>query len=433
MKTQTASLSRRIGLVLFVLTLAATFLFTQGRVGPPQVHAQTTLGGPLPNLTSGQLMHFMTGMTQFDFPWDPVHGLGPVYTNTNCNNCHAQPVFGGYNTGLRTTFFGTLNSDGSFSPLTNKGGLVLQPLSVSKFIPGCALPGETTANTGATIIAQRVPPPLFGAGLVDSIDDSAILANAVPKGLGISGVANMITDYTGVTRVGHFGRKAQFASLVQVVGEAFLHDIGITNPVAQKEDCPQGKCTVPPICFKKSTTKLNDTAGIETIQIFDFVVYLAPNVPGVANSNGQAQFNSVGCSLCHLPSYQTDPAVNIPTDFLGHFNGPIVALSNQPVNLYSDLLLHHMGSLLADGIGGSAAGFGQATGDQWRTVPLWGMSFRTVYLHDGRDSSVMQAIEDHFSLANGTYPASEANEVINNFNNLSPQDQADLISFVNSL
>ncbi len=428
MKTRTASFSRRISLVFLALVGAATFLFTLGQIPSAHVQAQTTLGGPLAGLTSGQLTHFMTGMTQFDFPWDPVHGLGPVYTNTNCNNCHAQPVFGGYNSGLRTTFFGKTNSDGSFNPLTNKGGIVLQPLSVSKFIPGCALPGETTANTGATIIAQRVPPPLFGDGLIDGVDDSTILANSGPKGLGIDGVANMVTDYNGVTRVGHFGRKGQFASLLQVTGEAFLHDIGITNPVATTEDCPQGKCTVPKICFKKSTTQLNDTNGIETIQIFDFIVYLAPNVPGIGNANGQTQFNNVGCSLCHTTSYQTDPAVKIPTDFAGHTNGPIVALSNQPVNLYSDLLLHHMGPLLADGIP-----LGQAAGDQWRTAPLWGLSFRTVYLHDGRDNSLMQAIEDHFSLANGKYPASEANQVITNFNNLSPSDQADLLTFLNSL
>jgi len=433
MKTGTATLSRRVGFVVFALVAAATFLFTFGHAPAAHVHAQTTLGGPLAGLTSGQLTHFQTGMTQFDFSWDPVHGLGPVYTNTNCNNCHAQPVFGGYNSSLRTTFFGKLTNNGTFNPLTNKGGFILQPLSVSKFIPNCALAGETTANTGATIIAQRVPPPLFGDGLIDSIDDSTIIANSGPKGLGISGVPNMVTDYTGVTRVGHFGRKAQFGSLLQVVGEAFLHDVGITNPVVPTEDCPQGNCNVPNVCFKKSTSQLNDPNGVETIQIYDFIVYLAPNVPGTGNSNGQTQFNNVGCNLCHTPSYVTDPAAKVVTDFSGHSNGPIGPLSNQTVGLYSDLLLHHMGPNLADGIGGTAIAYGQAAGDQWRTAPLWGLSFRTVYLHDGRDNTLMQTIEDHFSLANGTYPASEANQVITNFNNLSPQDQADLISFISSL
>jgi CxxC motif-containing protein (DUF1111 family) len=428
MKTRTASVSRRVGFLVLVLMVAATFLCSLGHMPATHVEAQTTLGGPLSGLTSGQLLHFTQGMTQFDFSWDPVHGLGPVYTNTNCNNCHAQPVVGGYHNNLRTTFFGTLNSDGSFNPLTNKGGFVLQPLSVSKFIPNCALAGETTANTGATIIAQRVPPPLFGAGLVDSIDDATIILNSGPKGFGISGVPNMVTDYNGKTRVGHFGRKGQLASLLQATGTAFLHDIGITNPVITVEDCPQGNCNVPKVCFKKSTTQLNDPNGVETIQIYDFLVYLAPNIAGTGNSNGQTQFNNVGCNLCHTPSYATDPAAKVITDFSGHTNGPIGPLSNQTVPLYSDLLIHHMGPLLSDGIQ-----LGQAAGDQWRTVPLWGLSFRNVYLHDGRDSSVMQAIEDHFSTGNGTYPDSEANQVINNFNALSPQDQADLISFINSL
>ena len=428
MESGPASVSRRIGFVLLALLVAATFLSTLGHLQATHVQAQTTLGGPLAGLTSGQLMHFTTGMTQFDFSWDPVHGLGPVYTNTNCNNCHAQPANGGYNNSLRTTFFGTLNSDGTFNPLTNKGGMVLQPLSVSKFIPNCALAGETTVNTGATIIAQRVPPPLFGAGLVDSIDDATIIANSGSKGFGIDGVPNMVTDYNGVTRVGHFGRKGQLASLLQATGTAFLHDVGITNPVVTAEDCPQGNCNVPKVCFKKSTSQLNDLNGVETIQMYDFLVYLAPALPGTGNSNGQTQFNNVGCNLCHTPSYVSDPAAKVIADFSGHTNGPIGPLSNQTVSLYSDLLIHHMGPLLADGIQ-----MGQANGDQWRTTPLWGLSFRTVYLHDGRDFSVMQAIEDHFSLANGTYPASEANQVITNFNALSPQDQADLISFIDSL
>ena len=150
----------------------------------------------------------------------------------------------------------------------------------------------------------------------------------------------------------------------------------------------------------------------------------------MGNANGQALFSEVGCILCHTQSYQTPAGVQIPTDFHGHTQ-TVNALSNQTVNLYSDLLLHHMGSGLADGINGK--GFGQATGDQFRTEPLWGLSFQAIYLHDGRDNNVMQAIEDHFNLANGTYPASEANQVITNFNSLSPLDQADLISFINSL
>ena len=110
------------------------------------------------------------------------------------------------------------------------------------------------------------------------------------------------------------------------------------------------------------------------------------------------------------------------------------ALSNQPVNLYSDLLLHHLGPALAD-----CMEFGQAQGDQWRTTPLWGLSTRTVYLHDGRTNDLTTAIQMHESFAGPatacsiTYQDSEANAVIANFNALSPQDLTTLLDFLNTL
>jgi CxxC motif-containing protein (DUF1111 family) len=417
MESEKSLASGRYGLVALVVLLVSAALLFSGSSQLQPVHAQTTLGSPLPGLTSSQLTHFTTGMTQFDFPWDPVHGLGPVYTNTNCNNCHAVPVFGGYNTKNRVTFFGALNSDGSFNPLTNEGGIQLQPLTVAKFIPGCTVVGEFIPPD-ATIIGQRLPPPLFGDGLIDNIDDSAIMANAVNKGMGIQGSVNMVTDWNGNMRVGRFGQKAQSASLLQMVGLAFGHDVGITNPVVTTEDCPQGNCSIPGNCVRRS--ELNDMMGVETVQMYDFLVYLAPNTPGAGNSNGQALFTSIGCALCHNPSYTTDPNVAIPVDFLGHVNGPpILALSNQKVNLYSDLLIHDMGPGLADNIP-----MGQATGSQWRTTPLWGLSFRTVYLHDGRTSNLTKAITMH---------GGEATQVINGFKALSPSDQADLLTFIQSL
>lgn len=417
MQSKDALAYKRCSLLAFVILIVLGVLLTIGGFHAKSAHAQTTLGGPLPGLTSGQLNHFTTGMTQFDFPWDPVHGLGPVYTNTNCNNCHAVPVAGGFNTMHRVTLFGKLNSDGSFNDLSTEGGPELQPLTVAKFIPGCTVAGESLPSD-ATIVAQRLPPPLFGDGLIDNIDDSAIMANAVDKGMGIHGMVNMVTDWNGNSRVGRFGLKAQDASLLQAVGLAFGHETGITNPVVMTEDCPQGNCSIPGICLRRSTP--NDPQGVETVQMYDFVVYLAPNTPGSGNAAGQALFTSIGCALCHNPTYTTDPNVAIPVDFLGHVNGPpILALSNQPVNLYSDLLVHDMGPGLADNIPQ-----GQASGSQWRTAPLWGLSFRTVYLHDGRTSNLTKAIQMH---------GGEATQVIQQFNALSPTDQANLLQFIQSL
>ncbi len=417
MQTENSSAAGQRSLTAFAVLLLAGLVLMLGRPVSKPVHAQTTLGGPLAGLTSGQLNNFAIGMTQFDFSWDPVHGLGPVYTNTNCNNCHALPVIGGFSTTKRVTLFGALNSDGSFNPLTNEGGIELQPLTVAKFIAGCTVVGESLPKD-ATIVGKRLPPPLFGDGLIDNIDDSAIMANAVDKGMGIHGMVNMVSDWNGNLRVGRFGQKAQLASLLQTAALAFGHDLGITNPVVTAEDCPQGNCTIPPNCEKKS--ELNDPQGVETVQLYNFMVYLAPNVPGSGNSNGQALFNSIGCALCHIPSYTTDANVAIPVDFKGHVNGPpIVALSNQPVNLYSDLLVHDMGPGLADNIP-----MGQASGSQWRTTPLWGLSFRTVYLHDGRTTNLTKAIQLH---------GGEATQVIQLFNGLSPTDQQALLAFIQSL
>jgi CxxC motif-containing protein (DUF1111 family) len=384
---------------------------------------------------------FNLGDMQFSVQWDPVKGLGPVITNQNCSICHGNPVAGGTSpvaTPMRTTFFGKLNSDGSFNPLTEEGGFVLQPITASKFIKGCPVQGESLP-LDATVTSMRLPPDLFGFGLVDNIPDITIENFATSKGMGIQGSVNTVSDWNGKSRPGRFGTKAQFASLLQAASTAFLHDIGVTNPVIPNEDCPNAApgtpaCPlniVPQICIRDQEP--NDPNGKESIQIFDYLVYLAPNTPGAGNANGKALFTSVGCALCHNPTYTTKANVQVPVNFTGGVGPIVTALSKQPVNLYSDLLIHHLGPALAD-----CMQFGQANGDQWRTTPLWGLSTRPLYLHDGRATDLMSAIEDHFSTA-GTascgniYPDSEANQVINNFNALSPSDQADLITFINSL
>jgi CxxC motif-containing protein (DUF1111 family) len=97
-------------------------------------------------------------------------------------------------------------------------------------------------------------------------------------------------------------------------------------------------------------------------------------------------------------------------------------MSGQTVNLFSDLLVHHMGQGLADGITQGGAG-----PDEFRTAPLWGVGQRVFFLHDGRTSNLVEAIEDHRS------PGSEANKVIENFNRLSAQEQQVIINFLRSL
>jgi len=143
----------------------------------------------------------------------------------------------------------------------------------------------------------------------------------------------------------------------------------------------------------------------------------SPDTPGGSSSigGGRSLFASVGCALCHTPTLQTGTST-------------VAALSNQTVNLYSDLLLHNMGPALADDVTQ-----GQARGDEFRTAPLWGVGQRIFFLHDGRTSDLVQAILAHQSSGNQTYQSSEASGVINNYNALSDSQRQDLLNFLRSL
>jgi CxxC motif-containing protein (DUF1111 family) len=143
----------------------------------------------------------------------------------------------------------------------------------------------------------------------------------------------------------------------------------------------------------------------------------APATPTASTQHGSALFSSVGCSLCHTPTLTTGKAIASGSATL-----PSAALSHQQANLFSDLLVHHMGEGLADGITQGAAG-----PDEFRTAPLWGVGQRVFFLHDGRTSDLIRAIRDHAS------EGSEANQVVRNFQELSAADQQDLINFLRSL
>jgi CxxC motif-containing protein (DUF1111 family) len=152
----------------------------------------------------------------------------------------------------------------------------------------------------------------------------------------------------------------------------------------------------------------------------DFMRMLAPPAPAAptpATQHGNASFVNVGCALCHTPTLTTGTAMAS-----GSSTSPSAALSHQEANLFSDLLVHHMGSGLADGITQGAAG-----PDEFRTAPLWGVGQRVFFLHDGRTSDIVTAIRDHAS------EGSEANQVIQNFLALPPEAQQELVNFLRSL
>jgi CxxC motif-containing protein (DUF1111 family) len=150
--------------------------------------------------------------------------------------------------------------------------------------------------------------------------------------------------------------------------------------------------------------------------------FLAPPTPStdtpggaVSIANGRRLFGNIGCALCHTPTLRTG-------------NATVAALRNQDVNLFSDLLLHDMGPGLADGISQ-----GQAGPREFRTAPLWGLGQRLFFLHDGRTSDLVEAIQQHQSGGFITGDASEANGVIRIFNGLREGQKQDLLNFLRSL
>jgi len=290
---------------------------------------------------------------------------------------------------------------------------------------GCTLAQpDFAAEAANSNLSFRIPTPLFGAGMIESIPDDTILANlaasASPR-LGIAGVPNRSGNDGSITR---FGWKAQNKSLLVFAGEAYNVEMGVTNELFPNErGYPPHR--IPASCLFNPTpedrTNFESTdptqAPSDVASFANFMRFLdqpTPACTGAACSPeiqaGRAIFTAIGCANCHTPSLTTGPSEMA------------AGLSQVQANLFSDLALHHMGSKLADGITQGNAG-----PDQFRTSPLWGVGQRVFFLHDGRTSDLVEAIREHQS------QGSEANQVINNYGNLSRQQEKNLILFLRSL
>ncbi|HKW41010.1 MAG TPA: di-heme oxidoredictase family protein [Gemmatimonadales bacterium] len=370
-----------------------------GIAGLLEASVATTLGAPFASLTADELARFAAGREEFEAVETVADGLGPVFNEASCATCHAMPVGG--TTGRKETRFGT-TTNGMFDPMTALGGSLIQDHSI-----GAPFSPEVVPAT-ATITAQRITTPLFGLGLVDAVPDQELLALArleatvSPR---TAGTPNLVTEIlTGRTRVGRFGWKAQVPTLFQFSGDAYLNEMGITNPEFPDENCPQGDCQV---LAQNPAPGLNDD-GTGVRQFTDFMTMLAPPPRGAVTPQvaaGGAVFVAIGCANCHTPVLATGPS-------------PIAALSRKALRPFSDFLLHDMGSL-GDGIVQ-----GVSTGRQMRTAPLWGIASRLALLHDGRATTIDAAIRAHDG--QGRYARDR-------FAGLSPQARAALLAYVNSL
>jgi CxxC motif-containing protein (DUF1111 family) len=437
--------------VLALVLVLAPAVMAQTNPGPrpgpqgPPPNAPAP-GAPLPGLNANEIAYFNEGAKRFaeidsvsgTQPGAAGKGLGPRFNSNSCASCHAHPGPGGSSPSVNPQVavgvaYGATNQIPAF--ITQNG-----PVRVVRFVRNpdgspdggvhdlFVISGRSDAAgcqiaqpDFATAVAQnntsfRIPTPLFGAGLIEAITDAAILANQaanaqVKQALGIRGHENRSANDGTITR---FGWKAQNKSLALFGGEAYNVEQGVTN-----ELFPQEREETPACGFNQLPEDRTDyTAGSllhgmsDTSGFAAFMKFLAPPQPMPDNpsiANGRQIFNQIGCAQCHTPVLTTGNAVE-------------PALRNQQPHLFSDLLLHRMGTGLADGIQQ-----GDARGDDWRTAPLWGLGQRLFFLHDGRTSDLTQAIQAHAS------QNSEANGVIAGFNAVSAAAKQDLINFLQSL
>lgn len=379
------------------------------RTGTAQVGGPPPVGGPLPGLTPAENQRFQNGANAFRVNKNQQTGLGPVFNGTSCVQCHAAGGPGGASPNLGvsvvTRIGGTVN--GAYSDLANVGGALIQARSLREFNPAYPVPREVVPAQ-ANFVTRRITTPLFGNGLMEAIPAATILSRQDPTDAnrdGISGRANMVLNpETRVTEVGRFGWKCQVSSIHLFAGDAYLNEMGITSPSFPTEVRPQGQ-NIPP--GADTVADPEDPNGVTVNQLTDFMRFVAPPAPAPGlPAGGPALFTSTGCGSCHTPTMNTGPNAS-------------AALANKPVNLWSDLLLHDMGTTLADGIRQ-----GQATGSEFRTAPLWGLRFRRLYLHDGRATSVDQAIRLH---------GGEAASSVTKYNALTPTNRTTLLTFVQGL
>lgn len=334
------------------------------------------------------------GEILFTTSFTPGQGLGPLFNHTSCVGCHATPRAGGMGLeGLGTaTRVGRLTSTG-FDPMIGQGGPIARAHSVAEKGLPCDLKPGIPASANVTSV--RNAPDLHGTGLIDAIPDDEIVAGAMPRGDGVQGRPHWVNTPDGLRRIGRFGWKADTVTLKQFIADAFRNELGITSPLAPADLAPVGQ-QHRHRCPGEGESIEDDGTLVDAVTAF--VAALPPPTSQAAHPRGAALFNKIGCDACHTPS---------------------LPLRDRRVWLYSDLLLHDLGSDLDDKVVQ-----GQASGRDWRTTPLWGLRMRVRLLHDGRARTIAEAI-----LAHG----GEATAVRQRFRLLSPEERDALRSFLAGL
>jgi CxxC motif-containing protein (DUF1111 family) len=401
---------------------------------------------------------FASGNGFFNQSWitapasnDSRDGLGPVFNARGCASCHFKdgrgrpPLEDGeaFNSILLRLSVPGNDSETGPTPDPRYGGQ-LQPFAIDG-VPGEGAPrvvyraiegqyadGEPYELLEPTYVIEalahgplspeiqvsaRVAPAMIGLGLLEGIDDARLLELADPDDAdrdGISGRVNRVWDVEAESLgLGRFGWKAEQPSVRQQSAGAFLGDIGITSSLFPEQECSDAQLE----CQQAEPGGEPEVSDriLDRVERYSQLVAV-PARQSYADAGvlrGKARFAELGCSACHVPSHRTSA------------DAELEEVRDQLIWPYTDLLLHDMGEGLSDGRPSFSA-----SGEEWRTPPLWGLGrYPTInghdrLLHDGRARGVAEAILWHGGEAAGAKAA---------FVELAAPDRRDLITFVESL
>ena len=372
------------GLREFLLSLGGRNQITSGLIPPNDpTPAVDSLGGPTSDMAD--MGRFEAGRRQFDRDQSAREGLGPIFNGDSCRACHFEPAVGGAGpNGLNVIRHGIVNGDGTFTPPPE--GTIAHRLALD----GKVRPPITEASN---LFELRQTPSLFGLGLLEGVSEAEILAGEDPNdndGDGIRGIAHRLPD----GRLGRFGWRADIPSLAEFVRDALGAEMGVTVPpqdgltfgvAADDDDVPDPEV---------SLAAMDD--------LLFYLQALAPP-PGIsidasAEARGATLFGTIGCDGCHVATLSDDPGAP---------------------RAFTDLLLHDVQPAGYQGVPS-----GNATGRQYRTAPLWGISGTAPYWHDGHAETLEAAIAAHDTEGEASRQAYEL---------LSGDERADLIAFLNAL
>lgn len=372
-------------------------------------------------------------------------GLGPLFNNVSCISCHHNDGKGTPTAGSATSsLLFRISAPGASEfggPMAMTGyGNQLQDQAIFGKQAECKMdisyadfpvtyPDGTVVHLrrptynmlnpymsvgSAYHLSPRLAPPVFGLGLLENIPESTLLSFADENdrdGDGISGRANYVWNpETKRKEIGRFGLKANTSTIRVQVATAYNQDMGITNSIVSQESC-YGQSQADGL---KDDPELPDSTLNRVIfYIKSLAVPARRNVTDAVVKHGQQLFTQINCSGCHKVTVQTGVDLTL------------AAISNQRIHPYTDLLLHDMGTDLADDYSDYLA-----NGNEWRTAPLWGIGLfektngTPYYMHDGRARTIEEAILWH---------GGEAGNARQQFMQLGKTDRDAVIAFLKSL